>query len=391
MTSADVVALVLVLAIAAYACGGGADYGAGFWDLTAGNAADGARPRALVDYAMAPVWEANNVWLIFVFVVTWTGFPTVFEAVISTAWIAVIFAALGLVLRGAGFALRKPTRQLARRRRYTAVFGVSSIVAPFFFAATLGGVASGRIPPGNRQGDPVTSWLNPTSALFGVLAVTASAFVAAVFLVSDARRYRAPDLETYFRRRAVLAAGVLVVVAAAGLIVLRFDARHLFDGLFRGWGLVFLVVAVVATAGTAWLVRRGNHVVTRLAAVAAVASMVLAWGMAQRPYVLPTTLTVEAGAGDPDSLRWLVIVTVVAVLVVGPALALLYRLDFKDRLAADHDVDLTAAHAAPEAALTSAAPEAPLTAPAPGASPTSSAPADVPSDRRDEGGVRSGR
>jgi hypothetical protein len=119
--------------------------------------------------------------------------------------------------------------------------------------------------------------------------------------------------------------------------------------------------------------------------------MVLAWGMAQRPYVLPTTLTVEAGAGDPDSLRWLVIVTVVAVLVVGPALALLYRLDFKDRLAADHDVDLTAAHAAPEAALTSAAPEAPLTAPAPGGSPTSSAPADVPSDRRDEGGVRSGR
>ena len=76
VTSAEVVALVLVLAVAAYACGGGADYGAGFWDLTAGGDAVGARPRALVDYAMAPVWEANNVWLIFVFVVTWTGFPT---------------------------------------------------------------------------------------------------------------------------------------------------------------------------------------------------------------------------------------------------------------------------------------------------------------------------
>jgi cytochrome bd ubiquinol oxidase subunit II len=355
MTSADVVALVLVLAIAAYACGGGADYGAGFWDLTAGGEDRGARPRALVDYAMAPVWEANNVWLIFVFVVTWTGFPQVFEAVLSTAWAAVVLAALGLVLRGAGFALRKPTRQRIRRRRYTAVFGVSSILAPFFFAATLGGVASGRIPVGNRAGDPVTSWLNPTSVLFGALAVAASAFVAAAFLVSDARRYGAPDLVAYFVRRTVLAAGALVVLAAVGLVVFRFDARHLYDGLLRGWGLTFVLVAVAATVGTAWLVRGGSHVGTRLGGGVAVASMVLAWGMAQRPYLLPTTLTIQAGAGDPDSLRWLIIVTVIAVILVGPALALLYRLDFTDRLAADHDADLTGAQAAPEAALTSSA------------------------------------
>ena len=160
MTSADAVALVLVLAIAAYACGGGIDYGAGFWDLTAGGDERGARPRALVDYAMAPVWEANNVWLVFVLILTWTGFPTVFESVISTAWLAVILAGLGLVLRGAGFALRKPTRQRIRRRRYTAVFGGASILAPFFFATVLGGVASVD-PVGNRAGDPVTSWLNP--------------------------------------------------------------------------------------------------------------------------------------------------------------------------------------------------------------------------------------
>jgi cytochrome bd ubiquinol oxidase subunit II len=353
VTSADVVALVLLLAIAAYACGGGADYGAGFWDLAAGNSENGARPRALVDYAMAPVWEANNVWLIFVFILTWTGFPTVFESVLSTAWIAITLAALGLVLRGAGFALRKPTRQAVRRRRYAVVFGVSSILTPFFFAAALGGVASGRIPVGNRAGDPVTSWLNPTSVLFGVLAVTASAFVAAVFLTSDARRYGAPDLQAYFRRRTVLAGGTLLAEAAVGLVVLRFDARYVFDGLLRGWGLVFVLVAVVGAVGTVWLVRRGNHVGTRLTAAATVASVVLAWGMSQRPYLLPTTLTIDAGAGDPDSLRWLVIVTAVAVVVVAPALVLLYRLDLTDRLAADHDIDLTEAHSTPGTTRTS--------------------------------------
>lgn len=353
MTSADLVALVLLLAIAAYACGGGADYGAGFWDLTAGNSDRGARPRALVDYAMAPVWEANNVWLIFVFILTWTGFPTVFEAVLSTAWIAVTLAALGLVLRGAGFALRKPTRQLARRRRYAVVFGVASILTPFFFAAALGGVASGRVPVGNRAGDPVTSWLNPTSMVFGVLAVTASAFIAAVFLVSDARRFGAPDLEAYFRRRSVLAGCAVLAVAAIGLVVFRFDARYVFDGLLRGWGLVFVLTAAVATVGTIWLVSRGIHAGTRLTAIAAVASVVLACGLAQRPYLLPTTLTIDTGAGDADSLRWLVIVTVIAVVVVAPALALLYRLDLTDRLAADHDIDLTEAPAEPGTSRTS--------------------------------------
>ena len=114
--------------VAAYACGGGADFGAGFWDLLAGDKDRGARPRALVDYAMAPVWEANNVWLVFVLVVTWTGFPPVFEAVMSTTWVAVILAALGLVLRGAAFAIRKPTHRVARRRRYGVVFGIASIV-----------------------------------------------------------------------------------------------------------------------------------------------------------------------------------------------------------------------------------------------------------------------
>jgi cytochrome bd ubiquinol oxidase subunit II len=340
VSSADVMALVLLLAMAAYACAGGADFGAGFWDLTAGGRDEGARPRALVDGAMAPVWEANHVWLVFVLIITWTGFPQVFEAVVSTTWIAVIFAGLGIVLRGVGFALRKPTLQAARRRRYGAVFGLASIVAPFFLAAAVGGVASGRVPVGNRAGDPVTSWLNPTSLLFGVLAVASTAFIAAVFLASDARRFGEPDLETYFQRRAAAAGAAVLVVALFGLLVLRADARHVFDGLLAGWGLVLAVTALVAAAATTWLVGRGVRRGTRVTAVVALASLVLAWGMAQRPYLLPTSLTIADGAGDPDTLRWLLIVTAVAIVVVAPALALLYRLDLADRLRADHDADL---------------------------------------------------
>ena len=71
----DLVTAVLVLGVAAYAVFGGADFGAGFWDLTAGGAARGARVRGLVKRSMSPVWEANHVWLIFVLVVFWTAFP----------------------------------------------------------------------------------------------------------------------------------------------------------------------------------------------------------------------------------------------------------------------------------------------------------------------------
>src|SRR6187399_637774 len=123
---ADVIAGVLLAAVAAYACGGGVDYGAGFWDLVAGGAERGKRPRRLIDHAMEPVWETNNVWLIFVLVIMWTGFPVLFQTVFSAMWLPLVLAAVGLVLRGAGFALRKPMRRIARRRVYGAAFAVSS-------------------------------------------------------------------------------------------------------------------------------------------------------------------------------------------------------------------------------------------------------------------------
>ena len=346
MTSADVVAVVLLLAVAAYSCGGGADFGAGIWDLASGDTERGERPRAVVDRAMAPVWEANNVWLVFVLVVCWTGFPRFFEAVLSTAWIAIILAGLGIVLRGAAFAIRKPAHQANRRRRLSLVFGTASVLTPFLFASAMGGIASGRIPPGNAKGDPITSWFNPTSVLFGVMAVLGAALIGAVFLAHDCRRFADAEMERYFRRRAVGAAATLLVTAAVGLIVLHQDAPVVFDGLKSRWGLLFAVLAVAAILVTAGLTYRGVLRGSRLSVIAAVTALVLAWGFAQNPYLLPTTMTVAQGAGNADTLRWLIVVTVIAVLLVGPALALLYRLDLTDRLQADHDSDVTQARAA---------------------------------------------
>ncbi|MFG2956423.1 cytochrome d ubiquinol oxidase subunit II [Streptomyces sp. NPDC048291] len=335
---AGVVAVVLLLAIAAYACGGGTDYGAGFWDLTAGGAERGRRPRWLIDHAMEPVWEVNNVWLIFVLVVMWTGFPVFFQRVFTTMWLPLALAAVGIVLRGAGFALRRPVQRLAGRRLYGAVFAVSSLLTPFFLGAAAGGVASGRVTAATTAS--TDAWANPTSLLFGLLAVAATAALGAVFLAADARRFDAPDLDHYFRRRAFGALAAVAVLAVVTLVVTHGDASHVWHGLTHGVGLVFVIVAVLATLATAWLLLRPSGGWSRVTAVGVVASAVIAWGMAQRPYLIPTSLTVAEGAGAHTTLRWLVIVTVVALVFVFPAVALLYWMDTHGELEGLTDADL---------------------------------------------------
>ncbi|MEW2416919.1 cytochrome d ubiquinol oxidase subunit II [Streptomyces sp. NPDC046866] len=336
--TADVVAVVLLLAVAAYACAGGTDYGAGFWDLTAGGAERGKRPRWLIDHAMAPVWEVNNVWLIFVFVIMWTGFPVFFQTVFSSMWLPLALAAVGIVLRGAGFALRKPIRRVAGRRVYGAVFAISSLLTPFFLGAAAGGVASGRVAPGTEPS--AHAWANPTSVLFGLLAVVATALLGAVFLAADSVRFEAPDLHAYFRWRALAALAGLAVLAVATLVVTHGDAPHVWHGLTRGAGLFFVIVSAVAALVTAWLLLRTSGAWSRVSAAGIVASAVIAWGMAQRPYLIPGSLTVAEGAGAPATLHWLVIVTLVAVVLVFPAVALLYRLDTGGALEPLTDADL---------------------------------------------------
>ncbi|MEU9781392.1 cytochrome d ubiquinol oxidase subunit II [Streptomyces phaeochromogenes] len=344
----DAVAWVLLAAVAAYACAGGTDYGAGFWDLLAGGAERGRRPRWLIDHAMAPVWETNNVWLIFVLVVMWTGFPVLFQTVFTAMWLPLALAAVGLVLRGAGFALRKPTRRLARRRVYGAVFAVSSVVTPFFLGAVVGGLATGRVAPGTKAS--ADAWSNGTSVIAGLLTVAATAFLGAVFLTADARRFDAADLVGYFRLRAWSSLGAISVLAVVGLVVTDDDARYVHDGLTSGIGLALVLVAVVGALATAGLLYRTATGWARITAVGSVALVVLAWGLAQRPYLIPTSLTVSQAAGASTTLRWLMLVTVIAVVLVGPPLVLLYRLDTVGALQplAEADLRRTAAGREPE-------------------------------------------
>lgn len=325
MSKADAVAAVLWVGVTLYAVFGGADFGAGLWALLAGHREGGERPRALIAWAIGPVWEANHVWLIFVLVVLWTAFSEAFASIMSTLFIPLSLAAFGIVLRGSGFAFQKLAPRVRGRRISEYLFAGSSVVTPFFMGTVVGGIASGRVPVGNAAGDPLTSWVNPLSLLVGVLFVATGAYLSAVFLISDARRFGDFQLERYFAVRALAAALVAGAVAVAGVIVLHDQAGHIYNRL-TDQALPLMILSAVCGLGVLALLVRGGGRGIRPLAVGAVAAVVWGWGVAQFPYLLPESLTISQGAAPSATLNAVLIVFGAAVLLVIPSLGLLYSL-----------------------------------------------------------------
>ena len=270
---------------------------------------------------MAPVWEVNNVWLVLGIVLCWTGFPLLFQTVFAGLYPLFAFALVGLILRGAFFAFRHIADEPRAHRLADLVFGLSSLLTPFFFAASLGAIASGNLEP-----------ISPMSIAFGTVSLAATAFSGASFLVGDARRYGAEEMVTYFRRRAVAAALALIVVGTAALATIAFEAPALFRSMIAGKGLPFALVTMVLTPVVGFLLWRGIFRWYRLLTVAAVGSLVFAWAFAQSPYLVPGRLTIAQAAAPPSTQVLLLVVAVVLLLVIAPAMGLLYYLDQRGTL-----------------------------------------------------------
>lgn len=313
----------ILAGMAAYTVLAGADFGAGLWTLLAFGPA-GRRIRDQARHAMGPVWEANHVWLVFVLVVCWTAYPVPFGSITSTLAAPLLIAAIGIIGRGAAYALRGVAES---SRAAENLLGASSVLAPFALGTAVGAIAVGRVPVGNAAGNLVTSWLSPAPVLVGALAVAFSGYLAAVYLAADSVRYGEPELGGLFRRRA-LAAGVLSgALALAGLLVMPGAGLS----LTHGAALVLVCLsgaAGLATLALCWLSRFG---LARLTAALAVAAVVVGWAAAQAPRFLPGMTVGQAAAGHA-TLVALVIAVACGGLLLIPSLALLFTLFLRGRL-----------------------------------------------------------
>jgi cytochrome d ubiquinol oxidase subunit II len=332
------VAVILFVVIAAYALFGGADFGGGIWDLLAGSTKRGAAPRELIDESITPVWEANHVWLIFILVLLWTAFPPAFAAIMTALFIPLSLSLLGIVLRGVGFAFRHTAQRLRMQQLNGAVFAASSLITPFFMGTVVGAVATGQVPvhPG---GNVLAAWTSPTAILTGFLFVAACAYISAVFLVLEARQRGQQDLLRYFSLRAT-AAGVVTGALAGGTFAeLPNSAPYIYHRL-SGVALPLVAISIaagIAVLGMLWL-RWYQALFLRITAAIAVATVVWGWGLAQYPYLFPTSLPLATGSAPTASLVALFVVAGLAVLLVAPGFALLYFLQQR-RLLTEEDSD----------------------------------------------------
>jgi cytochrome d ubiquinol oxidase subunit II len=323
----------MLAGMTAYTVLAGADFGAGLWTLLAvGRSASARRLRDEARHAMGPVWEANHVWLIFVLVIAWTAYPVAYGSITSTLAAPLLIAAIGIIFRGAAYALRGALDE-SRFAEY--LFALSSVLTPFALGTAVGAIAIGRVPVGNALGNPVTSWLNPASVLIGALAVVFSGYLAAVYLAADAQRASKDTLADAFRRRALAAGLVCGALALAGLLVMRRSGLNLTHGVALG------LVCVSAAAGLATLLLcwRYRFGLARVTAALAVAAVVVGWAAGQAPRLLPGLTVVQAAAGRATLVALIVTVVCGAVVLV-PSLGLLYTLFLRGRLD-------TSEHAAP--------------------------------------------
>jgi cytochrome bd ubiquinol oxidase subunit II len=332
MSKADVCAAILWFGVTLYAIFGGADFGAGVWDLLAGSGQPAERVRAQIDRSIGPVWEANHVWLIFVLVVMWTAFPSLFSAVMTTLYIPLALAALGIVLRGSGFAFRHALPGPVQRPA-TRVFGISSVLTPFFMGTVVGAIASGEVPA-NGDGDPTGSWIGFLPLVTGGLFVAVAAYTAAVFLVRDSGAVGDEDLRDYFARRALTVAVIAGAGAVLGVIALHADARYIYDGLTSWPGIALVLLSALCGLLALAVLIAGRNYGLRAAAVGAGAALIWGYFAAAFPYVLPTSLTISQAAGASATLTEVIVVFGAAVVLVIPSLALLYTLSQRQALEA---------------------------------------------------------
>ena len=325
MSAVDVVWLAMGAALVAYVVTGGADFGGGIWDLLA----SGPRrreQREAIEHSIAPIWEANHVWLVFVVVLLFTAFPRAFAAIGTALHVPIAAALVGIVLRGAAFTFRAYGLEPDHvRARWGRVFAWSSGVTPVFLGATLGAASTGAI---HLEAGRVTSgffagWTTPFALLVGLFAASLFALAAAVYLTVQTEG----ALQGDFRRRALVAEVVSGALAALVLLRARVDAPLLFEHLASSaftWPLQIATALAAATVVGALATRRFR--LARAFVVAQLALVVIGWGAAMDRHVLLPALSIDDAGAQPLVLRALVPALVVAALTVGPALGWLYRI-----------------------------------------------------------------
>ena len=327
----EVIAGLIVVALCAYAITGGADFGGGVWDLLASGPRRNEQ-RDLIARSLAPIWEANHVWLIVVVVMLFTAFPKAFSIIMVWLHLPLLLVLLGIVARGSAFVFRSYGAHTERERRtWGMVFSIASTVTPIFLGVCVGAIASGQVGRGmqvSATSPPyalyIVAWLTSGFALaMGLFTLALFAFLAAVYLAYGS----SGDLQEDFRRRALATAVVVFVMAALSVGASHMDAERIAVGITRTPIGLLVQLATAAFAITAiWALWTRRYALARVAAAAQTISIIWGWAFAQFPWIIPEELRIQEAAAPRETLVLLLIGLTIGAAVLIPALRYLFRL-----------------------------------------------------------------
>ena len=320
------VAALLWISIIIYASLEGADFGGGLWDLLAFGSQKGEM-RDLIRNAIAPVWEANNVWLTYLVVGLLTAFPIVAQLLTTALFIPLVLILIGIVLRGATFVFRSfSSHSHALREVWGRTFSVASIITPFFFGTMAAAVASGalKIINGHMPVGLIGAWLTPFAITVGLLGIALCATISAIFLTVEAEARNKQQLVESFRWRALVAGAVVAALGLVGLFLAPAEAPILWQGMLDHalWAVGVTILIGLATAACLVL---HQFRMARMLAVIDIGALIGTWGLAQLPYIVPPSLTVTGAASPPLTLLELFICALVGMSMLIPALWFLFH------------------------------------------------------------------
>jgi len=340
VTLAYVLAAVTMLALNAYVLLGGADFGAGVWDLLA-RGPRAQRQRAAIEQGIGPIWEANHVWVILVVVMLFTCFPPVYAHLSVALHIPISVMLVGIVLRGSAFTFRAyDSTNSPVQKHWGRIFSISSTITPIVLGVCVGALVSGALalPENASFADTyVMPWFTPFAFAVGFLTLSVFAFLAAVYLTVEVKER---ELQEDFRRMALGAAVAVGAFAAAALVIGRLDALAVTDALLtRAWSLPFQIVTAITAITTIAALLRRRYKLARIAAAAQVSLLMWGWAAAQFPAMVPGVHSIESAAAPHITLKLVSIGLIGGAAVLVPSLWYLFRVFKSDTTSAFERVD----------------------------------------------------
>jgi cytochrome bd ubiquinol oxidase subunit II len=319
------IAFIIAVSLNLYVLSGGADFGGGIWDLFA-IGLTAKEQRKVISEALAPIWEANHVWLIIVVVLLFVAFPGVFAFITTYLHVPLTLMLIGIVLRGSAFIFRfYGSAQDQPNKFWSSIFAIASLITPLTLGLIIGAISAGRLASLNQPGhvyalsDFFEPWSNWYSITLGIFTLSIFAYVAATYLTLETDN---DELKKAFRMRAIVSNVIVTVLSGVCLWLTNKNANYIFVQLIKHWW--FLAFTVLLGIIAIWALIKFKYQLARILVVLQVSAILWGWFGAQFPYLILPNLTIVGSAASAITLWPLLFALVIGGILLVPSLSYLY-------------------------------------------------------------------